>query len=80
MRILLMGVLLAIGMCFGAGCATPGYSSGSPTIVFPEEPSSGEHANHIIRIWALESKQLAEDVDLLLLLDAPSRLTRWNVR
>ena len=76
----LLITLLAAGLTLAAGCATPGYSGGIPTIKFPYERASGENANNILRTWYVDARELAEDVDTALLIDEPSDLTIWNVR
>lgn len=80
MKTLLIGAILAGAAAFSTGCATPAYSGGLPTIQFPEEKATGENANNIVRNMSYESRQFADDVNSILLLDPPSRLTRWNVR
>lgn len=73
--------LLAAGMLsVAAGCATPGYSGGLPTVKFPEQKATGENANNIARAWANDSRALADDVNSVLLLEPQSRLTKWNLR
>jgi hypothetical protein len=80
MKTLLTTFLAAGTLALATGCATPGYSGGPPSIRLPGEQMTGENANNIARIWYLESKMLADDVNMALLLDSPSRLTKWNVR
>jgi hypothetical protein len=61
------------------GCATPAYSGGLPTIQFPEEKATGEHANNTMRGWAYENRQMIDDIDSVFLFQPPSRSTKWNV-
>ncbi|MGE5607825.1 MAG: hypothetical protein ACM359_01095 [Bacillota bacterium] len=73
--------LLAAGMLsFATGCATPGYSGGLPTVQFPEQKANGENANNVARAWHQDSRALVDDINSALLLDTPSRLTKWNLR
>jgi hypothetical protein len=32
------------------------------------------------RIWDIESREIAEDYNMMMLSDRPSRLTRWSIR
>ena len=78
---LLLCVLLAGLAATQAGClATPAYSGGLPTIQFPREKATGENANNIVRAMAYETRQIADDFNSVLLLEPPSRMTKWNVR
>ena len=73
--------LVAAGMMFlAAGCASPAYSGGTPTIKFPSEKATGENSNTVVRGWYWDSRSLVDDISDALLLDGPSDLTRWNVR
>lgn len=80
MKTLLIALMLSGAMVLSTGCATPAYSGGLPTIKFPEEKATGENMNNILRNWAFENRQMIEDINSALLLDPPSRLTKWNVR
>jgi hypothetical protein len=63
-----------------SGCSSPGYSGGWPTIQVPETKQTGENASNIMRTWHLDTLQISDDVNHLLLLDQPSKLNKWNVR
>ena len=77
----LFGVALAGLAATQAGClATPAYSGGLPTIQFPNEKATGENANNIVRNIAIETRQIADDWNMIWLMDAPSRMSRWNLR
>jgi hypothetical protein len=80
MKTLLIGVILLGAAAFSTGCATPAYSAGLPTIQFPEEKATGENANNIVRNAAYEFRQMTDDFNMVMLMDTPSRLTRWNLR
>jgi hypothetical protein len=80
MKTLLIVLLAAGAMAFSTGCATPGYSGGLPTIKFPKQKATGENANRILRTWAYENRQMIDDINWVLMMDEPSRLTKWNVR
>jgi hypothetical protein len=80
MKTLLIAVLAAGMLSLAAGCSTPAYSGGSPTIKFPEEKASGENANHMARAWYWDSKEISDDFNSIFLLESPSRLTKWNIR
>jgi hypothetical protein len=75
--------LLLVAVCgfsvLSTGCATPGYSGGLPTIQFPEEKATGEHANNTLRAWAYENRQMIDDIDSVFLFQPPARGTKWNV-
>ena len=71
----LMGTLALM-----TGCSTPGYSGGWPTIRFPDRPQTGETANQYIRMLSYDFEQITDDFNDVMLLDAPSRMTRWNIR
>ncbi len=77
---LLLGFVLAALVGSATGCSSPGYTGGMPTIRFPERKQTGEMANHYIRIFAYDFEQITDDFNDVMLLDEPSRLTRWNVR
>ena len=80
MKLLFCGLLAGLALT-QAGClATPGYSGGLPSIQFPHEKATGENANNIVRSIAYETRQIADDFNSVLLLDPPSRMTKWNVR
>ncbi len=80
MKTLVMAVLAGFVLAMGSGCASTAYSGGPPTIQFPEERATGEHVNRYIRNWAIDSRQFMDDVDAVLMLDYPSRLSKWNLR
>jgi uncharacterized lipoprotein YmbA len=80
MKALLIGLLAAGAVPFMTGCATPGYSGGMPTARIPAQRATGENANRILRNLWIENMQLAEDINSVLLLDPPSRLSIWNLR
>jgi hypothetical protein len=78
MKSLALLTLAAGALMFSTGCAknytldsdfgaTPGYSS-------------TERYQQIYRTWDYEGKQMMDDVDSVLLLRPPSRLTKWNVQ
>jgi hypothetical protein len=77
---LLLGVVLVALVGSVTGCASPGYTGGWPTIRFPERKQAGEMSNQYIRLFAYDFEQMTDDFNDIMLLDAPSRLTRWNVR
>ena len=81
MKTLLIGLFISgITLSLTTGCATPAYSGGLPTIVFPEEKATGENMNRVVRNMAYENRQLWEDINTVLLLDPPNHLTKWNLR
>ncbi len=80
MKYLLSALLLAGLMILSTGCATPAYSGGLPTLKFPEEQATGEHANTYVRNWTFEFKQISDDIDSIFMLDPVSRLSKWNLR
>jgi hypothetical protein len=80
MKTLVITALAALVLAMGSGCASTAYSGGLPTIQFPEERATGEHMNRYIRNWAIDSRQLVDDIDAVLMLDYPSRLSKWNLR
>jgi hypothetical protein len=80
MKKLLASLLLAGVAGLSTGCSTPGYTGGWPSIRFPDRTMTGENSNHYVRNAAYEFDQMTDDFNSLLLLDPPSRLTRWNVR
>lgn len=76
-------LLLSAGVLIcSAGCmpTSSAYSGGFATVKPIPEPNTGEHANRILRNWGLEQMQAVDDIDSVLLLDPPSRLTGKNVR
>jgi len=79
MKLALLFVALAGLSVLSTGCASPAYSGGLPTIQFPEEKATGENANNTFRSWHYESRQLTDDISSVLLLQPPSRNTKWNV-
>jgi hypothetical protein len=79
MKLALFCIALAGLSMLASGCATPGYSGGLPTIQFPEEKPTGEHANNTLRAWAYENRQMIDDIDSVFLFQPPSRSTKWNV-
>lgn len=80
MKAVLIGLLAAGAISVMTGCATPGYSGGLPSARIPPQRATGENANNILRNWWIESQQIAEDVNVVLLLDPASRLSPWNLR
>jgi hypothetical protein len=67
MKLLALFGLLAATLLLNTGCATPGYSV-------------NERFQRIGRNWDYEGKQIADDVDEVLLLRPASHLTYWNVQ
>jgi hypothetical protein len=67
MKVFVLIGLLAGAALFNGGCATPAYSA-------------RERSALISRTWSLDSKQVVDDWDSLLLLRPPSRMTVWHVR
>lgn len=80
MKALAIGLLMLGVVVAGGGCATTAYSGGLPTVRFPEERMTGENANRIVRNWAIEQRQIMDDLNNILLLDPPSRLGKWHLR
>jgi hypothetical protein len=80
MKTLLITTLLAGAADLSTGCATPGHSGGLPSIKFPHERATGENANNVLRTWALENRMMIDDINSALLIDEPTRLTKWHVR
>jgi hypothetical protein len=80
MKTLFIALLLGGLACLSTGCATPAYSGGLPSVKFPEERLTGEHANLYVRNMMFDWKQLGDDWDSLLLLDPSSRLSKWQLR
>jgi hypothetical protein len=63
------------GLSLGiVGCARPGEFFYTPAY------TAQEHGQQIARNWDYEGKQAMDDLDHLLLLNPPSRLTIWSVR
>lgn len=56
------------------GCYMPPEIGNDPAY------SSKERFNQTFRNWGFEGQQMMEDIDHLLLLNPPSRLTNWHVR
>ena len=68
MKRLAMYVLLAGVLVSSGGClGTPGYTG-------------AERARMIGRTWSYDAAQAVDDVDYVLMLRPPSKLTKWNVR
>jgi hypothetical protein len=80
MKTLIIGLLVAGGMALASGCAAPAYSGGVPSIKFPREQATGENANNVLRAWHHESRQLVDDINMVMLWDRPSQMSRWHVR
>jgi hypothetical protein len=79
MKLALLAVALVGLSTLASGCASPAYSGGLPTIQFPEEKATGEHANNTLRNWHYESRQLVDDIDSVMLFQPAARGTKWNV-
>lgn len=68
MRIFVLFGLLAGAVLTSGGCAeTPAYSA-------------NERNAMIARTWRIDSRQIVDDVDSILLLRPPSRMTIWHIR
>jgi hypothetical protein len=80
MKKLMLAAMLAMSLGLLAGCATPGYSGGPPTLGYVPDRGTGEHANRVLRNWNYETQQAVDDLDMVLLMDSASHLTKWNVR
>jgi hypothetical protein len=81
MKTLLTTLFLAsCTLPFASGCASPAYSGGLPTIKFPQEKATGENANHVVRNWHHECRQIVDDINSVLLLDPVGHLSKWHVR
>ena len=78
-KLLLAAVLVAV-VGSATGCSSPGYTGGWPTVRFPERKQTGEMNNQYIRQFAYDFEQITDDFNNVMLLDAPSRLSKWNVR
>ncbi|MGA2497137.1 MAG: hypothetical protein ABSH20_05320 [Tepidisphaeraceae bacterium] len=78
-KLLLAAVLVSL-VGSATGCASPGYSGGWPTVRFPERKQTGEMSNQYIRQFAYDFEQITDDFNDVMLLDAPSRLSKWNIR
>ena len=79
MKLALLFAAVAGLSVLSAGCATPAYSGGLPTIQFPEEKPTGENANMTLRNWHYENRQMIDDINSALLFQPASRSTKWNV-
>lgn len=80
MKLTLIGLLLAGSVSFLAGCATPAYSGGLPTARIPQERSSGENANNMLRGMYNDSRMMADDFNAVFMISPGSNLTPWNMR
>ena len=69
MKTVILVLMLVLATMVGLGC-------GTQTLVY----SGPEHDREIQRTVSHDERLLVEDVDTFLLLDRPTRLTRWNVR
>ena len=67
MRIFVLLGLLAGSALVSGGCETLAYTG-------------KEHRAQIARSWSIDAHQIPDDVDSLLLLRPPSRMTVWHVR
>jgi hypothetical protein len=67
MKTLALLVVVIGSMLAASGCATPAYSA-------------EERGRLIGRTWGYEWAQAQDDIDSLLLLRPPGRMTIWNVR
>jgi len=67
MKSLAMLTLLAGVLTLATGCESPGYTA-------------SEDARNIGRNMSYDLRQTTDDFNDLLLLDKPSRLTRWGVQ
>lgn len=70
-------VLLLAGL---SGCATPGYTAGWPDAQFVTRPATGENAFRYMRAAQFDFEQMTDDINLIMLLDTPSHLSKWNLR
>ncbi len=68
MRIfVLFGLLAGVALTSGGCVGSTAYSA-------------GERNAMIARTWRIDSRQAVDDIDSLLLLRPPSRMTIWHVR
>jgi len=65
-----VGAVLGLGLLVGA------LAGGCATMTMDEK----EHARSQRFATDADPKMMAEDVDLLLMLDRPSRLTQWHTK
>jgi hypothetical protein len=80
-----MKKMLALALLMGFvglsnGCATPAYTGGWPKAEFPQRPLTGENAFRFVRAVRFDFEQMTDDINNILLLDAPSHLSRWSLR
>jgi hypothetical protein len=81
MKTLILGIIMiGAAMPLMTGCASTSLSGGWPTIKFPDEKATGENANNNIRNMALDNRQMIDDINSALLMDTPSRLSKWHVK
>ena len=66
--------LLGLAGCVGGALMLSAMSSGCTM-----NKSQAQHAHQIDTVVDYESRQLVEDIDYLLLIDHPSRLTKWYI-
>jgi hypothetical protein len=67
MRIFVLLGLLAGSALVSGGCETLAYSA-------------QEHQAQIARSWSIDAHQIPDDIDSILMLRPPSRMTIWHVR
>ena len=77
---MLIGVVLACGAALGVGCTNPKYQSWpyvhGDTETMGETPE--EHRHRTNKVANQDAKALAEDWDIFMMTDRPSRLNRWQ--
>jgi hypothetical protein len=59
--------VLAGGLSFSSGCATPAYTS-------------QERGQLIVRNWTFEYEQIQDDIDTIFLLRPAGHLSEWNLQ
>lgn len=83
-RGLALGLFVGGALVLGTGCASrekmqaPWWLPHARMETLHETPD--EHSYNAFRVLELDSRALAEDIDLLFQTDRPSRLTRWHDR
>jgi hypothetical protein len=74
MKSLALLALVVLSSAFATGCARPGEFGYTPAY------STKERGDQIARTWDYDGKQGMDDLDSILLLRPPSRMTIWSVR
>jgi hypothetical protein len=68
-----MRIFVLIGLLAGSALCT---GCGAPTLAY----SAKERNSIIARTWSVDSHEIVDDFDSLLMLRPPSRMTIWHIR